>query len=203
MVSCFIADDHPAIRTGLLGLLRSEPGFVPVGSSGRANDAYEELRRRHVDLALLDYHLPDRDGLALCCDLKSLDPAPRVVIYSAFAGPRLALAAAVAGADAVLAKGAPVDDMFALLRAVARGEAGPPADSSAIVDSCVEILDPSDLPIFGMALAGTPPEEMATVTGEDVDVVRGRIRALVGSLAPEYRRTEHGDYGSTRPRRMA
>jgi DNA-binding NarL/FixJ family response regulator len=107
-----------------------------------------------------------------------------VVLYSAFAGPRLAVAAIVAGADAVLAKGAPVDEMFDVLRAVARGASTSPHAQPAVVERCVAGLEPSEIPIFGMAMARTPVAEIAAVTGEDIDAVQLRLRALVGRLAP-------------------
>lgn len=189
MVRCYIADDHAAVRAGLLALLRSEPGFVPVGASASASAALSGLQRGDADLALVDYHLPDRDGLALCCDLKALSPAPSVVIYSAFAGPRLSVAATVAGADAILNKGAPVEDMFELLRGVVRGNVIAPANAVAGGEAWTKLLEPADLPIFGMAMARTPPEEMAVVTGETISAVRGRVRSIVGKLAPSPRET--------------
>jgi DNA-binding NarL/FixJ family response regulator len=186
VVRCFVADDHAAVRAGLLALLRSEPGFVPIGAGASAADALEKLQHLRADLALVDYHLPDRDGLALCCDVKALTPAPSVVIYSAFAGPRLSVAATVAGADAVLAKGASVEKMFELLRSVARGSLSSPDKPPQGVDVLMELLEPADLPIFGMAMARTPLEEMAAVAGENVATVRGKIRAIVGKLAPTH-----------------
>jgi DNA-binding NarL/FixJ family response regulator len=181
---CVVADDHPAVRAGLVGLLRSEPGFVPVGAVGTAGDALRRVRSERPDLTLIDYNLPDRDGLLLCCEVKALPSPPRVVLYSAFAGPRLAVAAIVAGADAVLAKGAPVDEMFDVLRAVARGASTSPHAQPAVVERCVAGLEPSEIPIFGMAMARTPVAEIAAVTGEDIDAVQLRLRALVGRLAP-------------------
>jgi DNA-binding NarL/FixJ family response regulator len=184
MIRCIVADDHPAVRAGLVALLRSEPGFVPLGAAGTAADAMREVELRTPDLALIDYNLPDRDGLALCCDLKACSNPPRVVVYSAFAGPRLSLAAIVAGADAVVAKGTPVDEMFTLLRAVGRGALTKPDAPAAVVERGVERLDPAEIPIFGMAMAGTPVAEIAAVTGDDLDGVRTRIRMLVQRLAP-------------------
>jgi DNA-binding NarL/FixJ family response regulator len=184
VIRCVVADDHPAVRAGLVGLLRSEPGFVPVGAVGTAADALHEVKLQGPDLALIDYNLPDRDGLQLCCELKELSDPPRVVLYSAFAGPRLSLAATVAGAEAVVAKGAPVDEMFELLRAVGRGTVTSPQAPPAVVERCVERLDPSEMPVFGMAMARTPLEEVAVVTGEELGTVRRRIRALVERLAP-------------------
>jgi DNA-binding NarL/FixJ family response regulator len=184
MIRCIVADDHPAVLAGLVGLLRSEPGFVPVGAAATAAEARREVEQREPDLALVDYNLPDQDGLTLCCDLKAGPSPPHIVLYSAFAGPRLSLAAVVAGAEAVLAKGAPVDEMFTLLRAVGRGGFARRDVPLAVVERSVERLEPAEIPIFGMAMAGTPVTEIAAVTGDDVERVRARIRALVQRLAP-------------------
>jgi DNA-binding NarL/FixJ family response regulator len=184
MIRCVVADDHPAVLAGLVGLLRSEPGFVPVQAVGSAEDAMREVSRHAPDLALIDYNLPDRDGLVLCCDLKALPAPPRVVLYSAFAGPRLSLAAIVAGAEAVVPKGVPVDEMFELLRGVARGALSRPVAPPGVVEHCVQRLDATDIPIFGMAMARTPLDEIAAVTGDEVDGIRRRIRSLVERLAP-------------------
>jgi DNA-binding NarL/FixJ family response regulator len=188
MIRCLVVDDHPAVRAGLVALLRSEPGFVLVGSAGTAAEAMREVERGAPDLALIDYNLPDQDGLALCCDLKALPEPPRVVLYSAFAGPRLSLAAIIAGAEAVLPKGAPVDEMFMLLRAVGRGALTAPNAPPAVVERSVERLEPDEIPVFGMAMARTPLTEIAAVTGDDLDSVRSRIRTLAQRLAPRQTR---------------
>jgi DNA-binding NarL/FixJ family response regulator len=188
MIRCLVADDHPAVRAGLVALLRSEPGFVLVGAAGTAAEAMHEVELRTPDLALIDYNLPDEDGLTLCCELKARPDPPRVVLYSAFAGPRLSLAAIIAGAEAVLPKGAPVDEMFELLRAVGRGSLTAPEAPPAVVERSVERLEPAEIPIFGMAMARTPVSEIAAVTGDDLDSARLRLRALAQRLAPRQTR---------------
>ena len=186
MIRVLIVDDHPAIRAGLHGLLRGEPGIVPVGMSGSADDALARVITDAADVVLADYQLPDRNGLALGWELKQLPVSPRVVIYSAFAEPQLSLAAMITGVDAVLDKSSPIEAVFETIRAVAAGKSliGP---ISPHVMRAGASLDPQDQSIFGLAVAGEPPDAIAAVLGMDANVVKRRIRSIVEWLRPRPR----------------
>src|SRR5918999_6352046 len=99
MIRVLVVDDHPAVRAGLVAMLRSEPGLVPVGAVGSAEEALRELARDGTDVLLVDYDLPDSDGLTLCWDAKCREDPPAVLVYSSFSRPRLTIAAAPARAD--------------------------------------------------------------------------------------------------------
>ena len=182
MIRVLVVDDHPAVRAGLLSLLRSEPGIVVVAAAASAADALACTERIRPDVVVLDYDLPDHDGLLLCCDLKALSEPPCVILYSAFARPRLAPAAAVAGADAMLDKGAAPEELFETVRRVARGAAAPLSAPPEVIERCVTALPPSDISLFGMAINGTPAAEIAAVAGDDVSATRVRLRSLVRRL---------------------
>jgi DNA-binding NarL/FixJ family response regulator len=187
MIRVLIVDDHPSVRAGLHGLLRSEPGIVPVGTAATAAAALSEARASGPDVALVDYHLPDSNGLVLSWELKQLPSSPRILIYSAFAESQLILAAAVAGVDGVLDKASPAEAIFETLRAVAAGKTrfGPiPPD---VMRAGASLIDPQDQSIFGLALSGEPASEIATVLGMDEKVVTRRIRAMVDWLRPRPR----------------
>jgi hypothetical protein len=64
----------------------------------------------------------------------------------------------------------------------ARGSSMLPAPSPEVVERCIAELDPVDVPLFGMAINGTPLVEIAAVAGADVPVIRTRVRALIGRL---------------------
>ncbi|HEX6390237.1 MAG TPA: hypothetical protein VFZ89_12330 [Solirubrobacteraceae bacterium] len=51
MIRVLVVDDHPVVRTGLEALLRSEPGFVCVGTVP-TRDACPHVRRTHPDVVL-------------------------------------------------------------------------------------------------------------------------------------------------------
>jgi len=187
VIRVLIVDDHPSVRAGLYGLLRSEPGFVPVGASATADDALAQVGARAPDVVLADYQLPDMNGLLLGWELKQLRERPRVMIYSAFAEPQLSLAAAISGVDAVLDKSSPVEAIFETLRAVAAGRTLLGPIPPHVMRSGVSLIDPQDQSILGLAVAGEPAEEIAAVLGMDVHVVEGRMRSMVERLRPRPR----------------
>ena len=185
MIRVLIVDDHPAVRAGLHGLLKGEPGIVPVGACATAADALAQVGSHAADVVLADYDLPDRNGLQLGWELKQLRVRPRVVIYSAFAEPELRLAASLTGLDAVLDKGSHVDAIFETLRAVAGGRTLVGPIPPHVVRAGASLIEPQDQSIFGLAVAGEPPDEIAGVLGMDPQVVRGRIRSMIEWVRPK------------------
>ena len=75
-----------------------------AASAASAREGFEAIADARPQVALVDLHLPDDDGLSLCLRTRSLPEPPRVIIYSAFADAGLAVRAVIAGAEGVLAK---------------------------------------------------------------------------------------------------
>jgi DNA-binding NarL/FixJ family response regulator len=128
MIRVLVVDDHPVLRAGLEAVLRSEPGFVPVGAAADSEQTVRLLRRTRPDVVVLDRRLGAEDGLALCRALRAEPAPPQVVVYTAGDEEGLADAARAAGAAAVVIKSADVDELFDAVRLaarrVARAEAG-------------------------------------------------------------------------------
>jgi len=97
-------DDHPAIRAGLQAILATEPDLRLVGFAAGEHELWPLLERTHPAVVILDLHHPGRDGLALCLQIKRQPDAPAVLLYSAYTPAALLVAAAVAGADAIVSK---------------------------------------------------------------------------------------------------
>src|SRR3954469_19137463 len=119
-----LVDDHPAVRAGLRGLLEDEDDLRVAATAATAREGYEAIVDLRPALAVLDHHLPDDDGLSLCLRTRTLPAPPRAVIYSAYADAGLAVQAAIAGADAVVAKSTPPQRLVSALRAVGGGRGG-------------------------------------------------------------------------------
>ena len=121
MIRVLVVDDHPVLRAGLEAVLRAEPGFVCVGTAGDGHELVAMLRRTRPDIVLLDWRLGDEDGVTLCRMLRAEAAPPEVVLYTAKADSDLLVAAEAAGANAVVEKGANIDELFDALRLAVRG----------------------------------------------------------------------------------
>lgn len=185
MIRIAIVDDHPALRAGLTTVLRSEPGLVPVGSAEREFDVWPLLNTTRPDVVLLDYHLPDSDGLRICRRIKSDALPPRVLVYSAYAGGDLAIPAVLAGADGVVGKGIPARELFDAIRMVARGNVVLPRIACELLEDAGRRLDTADLPILGMVMDRTPIREIAEVLGTDETAIAHRIDRMLNRLRVE------------------
>ena len=179
MIRIFVVDDHPAVRAGLVGMLRAEPGFVSVGAAATGADAISALRRSNADLVLVDYNLPDTDGLLLTLELKQLPEPPAAVLYTAFPTAALALGCRLVRADGLIDKADRVGDMFDVLRRVRAGELClPPVDAERLAFTADE-LDPLDVTIMGLATSGEDVRTIAELLSEpEVDIL-ARLRHLV------------------------
>ena len=183
MIDVLVVDDHPAIRAGLVALLRGEPGIVPVGAARGVEDALACADRSRPDVAIVDYELSDGDGLSLCYELNSRAAAPRVLIYSAFASAGLHLASRAAGAAGVLDKSASPEELFNTIRAVAAGRLAPPVMRPEQMVAAGTRLENEDRPILAMLLEGVPPDEVAAVLGLGASELDGRVRGIFARLA--------------------
>jgi DNA-binding NarL/FixJ family response regulator len=178
-----VVDDHPALRAGLQTVLDSEPHIVFVGGSDGGNEhVWPLLNRVRPDVLLLDYHLPRGDGLQLCYRIKQNVPAPRVIIFTAYASPTLALPATLARADGILAKGAGARDLFNAIRMVHAGEQLLPTISARVLEEASQDLLGDDRALVGMLLDGASEAEIAETLRLPPRDVRHSVQRILSAL---------------------
>jgi DNA-binding NarL/FixJ family response regulator len=183
MIRVVVVDDHPALRAGLHTVLESEPGIVYAGeSSGDEESLWPLLRRVEPDVVLLDYHLPRGDGLQLCYRIKQQVPAPRVIIFSAYASPELMLPARLARADGLINKGVAARELFETIRRVAKGERLVGEPSAAVLRETLARIADEDRALTGVLLDGTSETDAARTLGVTVKDVRHSVQRTLSAL---------------------
>ena len=135
-------------------------------------------------MLVLDYDLARGDGLMHCLRVKRRARPPAVIIYSAYSGHGLVLAARAAGADGVVDKAEPVQHLLTAIRRAVAGEAAMPAVPTDAYEAAVATLDGEDLPVLAMLLDGASLDAMAHALQTSRAEVSWRSQKIVGRLRP-------------------
>jgi len=77
-----IVDDHPMMRTGLAQLIDNEGDLKVCAEADNAGQALNAVAKNNFDLALVDISLPDKNGLELIKDLRTLNPELPILVVS-------------------------------------------------------------------------------------------------------------------------
>jgi DNA-binding NarL/FixJ family response regulator len=184
MIRLAVLDDHPAVLAGLQRLVERAPDLEPVAFAETEDALWQALGRRAADVVIVDYDLARGDGLAVCQRLKQRSTAPRVVVYSAYAGSALGVAARAAGVDALVGKSEPVADLLAAVRRVAQGETVLPELQPDAQQAAMCRLREDDLAVGTMLLINTPHEVIAETLNVGQDEVGWRARRIVAQMRP-------------------
>src|SRR5262245_50499832 len=105
-----IIDDEKLIRWTLRERLEREGYVVAEAEHGAA--AFEAMRQEEFDLLLLDFKLPDTDGLEILKFAKERRPAPAVILMTAFASVQNAVEAMRLGAYDYVKKPFNLDELL-------------------------------------------------------------------------------------------
>jgi DNA-binding NarL/FixJ family response regulator len=111
-----IVEDHADFRELMEVLLSSQPDIKLIAQAGSLAEAREQVARFELDVAVLDLGLPDGSGADLIADLRRSNPDVGVLVLSATLDPAGIENARSAGADEILDKLTPVDEVLATVR---------------------------------------------------------------------------------------
>ena len=102
-----VADDHPIVLAGLVGILSSDRGIRIVGQAEDGQQAVELIRKGGVDVLLLDLAMPGRAGLSLLRQVLDEGADLRVIVFTAYDPASHKDRSLAVGAAAYLPKGIP------------------------------------------------------------------------------------------------
>ena len=97
-----VADDHPDVAKAVCRLLALE--FEIVGTVAEGSALLEAVQRLEPDVVVLDLNLPGFHALEACRQLTGMNPAMKVVVFSAMSDPEVSEALVAAGASAFVSK---------------------------------------------------------------------------------------------------
>jgi len=111
-----IAEDEKAQRDLLEGFLKKEGFSVEAVANGK--EALHKLEGNYFDIALIDYKMPERDGLQTLREIRRLYPELPVVMMTAYGTVETAVASMKEGALDYLTKPIDLDELLLIFQKV-------------------------------------------------------------------------------------
>src|SRR4051812_4674469 len=108
------------MRAGIGAIVASEPDLELAGAAGSEHELWPLLRTLRPHVVVLDLHHPGRDGLSIALRIGRRPEPPAVVLYSSHTDDATVVAAALAGAGAVVSKSSSTETLLEAIRNVAR-----------------------------------------------------------------------------------
>ncbi|MDD4956916.1 MAG: response regulator [Candidatus Omnitrophica bacterium] len=102
-VKILLVDDDQDMCSSLSDVLSFETGYKVLYSTVPM-EALEILKKEEFSLVIIDYKMPEMNGLELLNKIKSIRPGQKVFMLTAFISTELIEQAKKAGADEVLSK---------------------------------------------------------------------------------------------------
>jgi DNA-binding NarL/FixJ family response regulator len=123
LVKILVVDDHALVREGLRQVLKGLEENIEVLQAGTCKQAFA-LAQSHadLDLVLLDYHLPDMNGLAALTIFGERHPELPVVLLSGSASLHIMRQVLQAGAAGFVTKSCVSDELLRAVRSVLSGD---------------------------------------------------------------------------------
>ena len=189
-VGVLIVDDHRMFSESLARLLADEDGIEVLGVAGTGSDAIDMVDRLHPDVVLMDYQLPDRDGVAATLEVKRRNPSVMVVMLTGSTEDRVLLAAIDAGCSGFLTKDRAAAEVVHAVRAAAVGEA---LISPALLARLLpklhrtqralgEDLSDREREILGLLSRGMTNKVIAAELFLSVNTIRNHVQSVLAKL---------------------
>ncbi len=111
-----VVEDHADFRDLMEDLLGRQPDIELLAQAGSLAEARARAASLELDVAVLDLGLPDGSGADLIADLRRDGNEVRVLVLSASLDPEGVEGARGAGADEIVDKLTPVEEVLATVR---------------------------------------------------------------------------------------
>jgi DNA-binding NarL/FixJ family response regulator len=126
-----IVDDHPVVAEGLSRILSAEADIELAGTALNVVEALTLVERHRPDVVLMDYLLPDGDGVDATKKILKRWPDTKILMMSGSEAPDVLTRAFAAGCVGFLAKNRPWNEVVSAVRAASRGQSVMRADELA------------------------------------------------------------------------
>jgi DNA-binding NarL/FixJ family response regulator len=207
-----IVDDHTLFRQGLANLLHDEPDMEVCGQAGTYAEAIHLAKKLRPETILLDYRLPDGNGVDAARAILAENPGCRIVFLTVQMDDEELFDAIRTGAKGYLLKSVPISTLLEDLRAIQAGDAVLSSsmtdrvlkefvrlkDNHRLQDEVLALMTPREIEILEELTLGSTNKEIASHLFMAENTVKRHVHNILAKLGVRNRRAaakwarEHG-----------
>lgn len=189
-IRVLVVDDHEMVAQSVVRILADEADFEVVGIAGDVEAAVARARADRPDVVVMDYQLPDGDGVAATVRIREERPETVVLLLTGSGNEQLLVRAIEAGCAGFLTKQKAVTELVHAIRVVASGDAWiPPELITSLLPRLHRThrgmgsdLTPRELDVLRLAAEGLPNSRIGERLGLSVNTVRNHMQSAISKL---------------------
>jgi two-component system NarL family response regulator len=121
IIRVLVVDDHPPMRMGLVGLIKSQPGMDVIAEASDGEEAIEVYDDVLPDIVLMDLRMPGMGGVEAILAIRKKHPEARVIVLSTYDMDEDIHRAIQSGAKSYLLKDMPTEEITSTIRWIYEG----------------------------------------------------------------------------------
>jgi len=177
-------DDHPLFRQGIAALLGTQKDMNLVAEASNGREAVQLYRAHQPDITLMDFQMPDMNGLDATIAIRSEFPEARIILLTTYTGDVQVLRAMQAGARAYLLKNLLDKELLDTIRAVHAGRKTLSAEASFELaeHATDEALTSAEVDVLRLIAEGNSNKQIASHLSITEETVKGRVKNILSKL---------------------
>ena len=198
VLKILVVDDHALVREGLRQILKGLDAQVEVLEAAHCTRAFE-LAAEHadLDLVLLDYHLPDMNGLKALDVFGKEHPELPIIMLSGSVNPQIMRQVLAKGAAGFVTKSGLSSDLLAVLRMVLAGDvyvapelmphpSVTSSDEAEAADVCTQ-LTPRQEEVLFLLLDGHSNKDISRALQLSDETTKNHVTAILRNFGVQSR----------------
>jgi DNA-binding NarL/FixJ family response regulator len=194
-ITVVLADDHRVFTEGVAMLLQASSGIRVEGIGTTVQELIEIVNLVQPQVSIIDYELPDGNGVDAIAAIHACSPGTKVILLSAYENDSYVVKALEVGCAGYLSKRTAADTVVNAVRSVAAGEllVEPHLLTSVIANAVIrrnqssEQLSPREDDVLRLLATGATTSEIAQELMVSAHTVRSHIKHLLNKLGAHSR----------------